>query len=293
MALKSMTGYGRGQAAKQGRVWTVEVRCVNNRFLDIKIKMPRDYGILEDSIRKKIGEYHQRGRVELTLSVSGDFSDLIEVRVDTNLALAYKQSLETLADQLEVDCQIDAGMLAEFPNILVPEQRGEDIEKIRSHIEEAIEEALISCHEMREREAATLTDDLIGRLQNFSAVLDQIEKNIPVLLRQREEALKERLDKLLGMINLDPMRLAQEVAIIADKTDVTEELVRLRSHISQFNDFLQASESVGRKLDFLIQEFLREVNTMASKINDATIAHMAVNLKSELEKMREQVQNIE
>ncbi|MBT8334259.1 MAG: DUF1732 domain-containing protein, partial [Deltaproteobacteria bacterium] len=155
------------------------------------------------------------------------------------------------------------------------------------------EKALVSCNDMREREAAALVDDLGNRLASFSVTLAEIESDIPTILTQRQELLKERLEKLLGTVNLDPMRLAQEVALLADKTDVTEEMVRLKSHISQFESLLDSSDQVGRKLDFLIQEFLREVNTLASKISDGPIAHKTVELKSELEKMREQVQNIE
>jgi len=293
MAIKSMTGYGRGESARQNRVWAVEIKSVNNRYLDVKIRLPRDYGALEEFIRKKIGEYHRRGRVDVSLTVTGDVSDLVKVRVDTNLALEYKKALELLSDRLDLDCSLSAQMIATLPDVLLREQLPEDIELIRPVIEGAVEKALVSCNDMREREAVALIHDLNNRLGFFSATLDEIEANIPTILTQREELLKERLEKLLGTVNLDPMRLAQEVAILADKTDVTEEMVRLRSHISQFEELLESSEQIGRKLDFLIQEFLREVNTLASKITDAAIAHKTVELKSELEKMREQVQNIE
>ena len=290
-----MTGYGRGEAVGHTRIWTVEVRCVNNRFLDAKIKLPRDYSAFEDDIRKRISFHHQRGRVDLSVSVSGDFSDLVEVRVDTKLASVYKASLEDLAQQLDVDCRIDASALASYPDVLVREQKNEDLEKVRSYVEQAVESALESCRLMREKEGGELVNDLKSRLVFFAETIDNIEKRIPELVETRKENLRERLEKLLTNVTaIDPMRLAQEVAILADKTDVTEEMVRIRSHILQFQEILQTTGiAVGRKLDFLIQEFLREVNTMASKINDADIAHMTVDLKSELEKMREQIQNIE
>lgn len=293
MTLKSMTGYGRGEAEKRGRVFSVEVRCVNNRYLDAKIKVPRDYSMLEDPIRKIIATFHQRGRVDLSLAVTGDFSDLVEVRVNKNVAAAYRDSLVNLADALGIECDLSLAQIAQLPDVLVREQRAEDIDELTSSVEAAVHDALQSCDEMRMREAAALVDDLSARLASFSAVLNEVEKRIPELIQHRQAALQERLQQLLGGVDLDPMRLAQEVAVIADKTDVTEEMVRLRSHIGQFEEMLQTSGAVGRKLDFLIQEFLREVNTMASKINDADIAHMTVGLKSELEKMREQVQNIE
>jgi len=293
MVLKSMTGYGRAETKRQGRTWTVEVRSVNNRFLDTKIKLPRDYGVLEDAIRKMIGTFHQRGRVDLHLSVSGDFSDLVEVRVDSRMARTYKTALERLAEDLGIAPAIDLQMIAALPEVLSRQQQPEDVDELWGWLEDAVQGALQGCEEMRHQEGRALTDDLAERLALFTGVLSEIEDHIPDLVAQRGTLLKERLDKLLDGIDLDPARLAQEVAIMADKTDVTEELVRLKSHIAQFNGLLHATEPVGRKLDFLIQEFLREVNTIASKINDAGIAHKAVTLKSELEKMREQVQNIE
>jgi uncharacterized protein (TIGR00255 family) len=160
-------------------------------------------------------------------------------------------------------------------------------------VEEVVDIALKNCTDMRVQEGDALASDLQLRLDTFKTTIDSIEQDIPTLLEDRQKSLGERLEKLLGNVQLDPARLAQEIAVLADKTDVTEEVVRLRCHINQFNSFLQEQGGVGRKLDFLIQEFLREVNTLASKINDASIAHRTVDLKSELEKMREQVQNIE
>lgn len=293
MALKSMTGYGRAESHSQGRAWTVEVKSVNNRFLDAKVKLPRNYAALEDNIRKKFGTYHQRGRVDLTVSVSGDFSDLVTVDVDVKLAKTYRKRLVELANELGIDSRIDLSMLMSLPDIVIKEQQQEDLDDIWPTLEKAVEDALGQCQDMRIREGEALTDELTERLSLFTEVLDAIEQRLPTIRAERESGLKERLDKLLGTIDLDPARLAQEVAILADKSDVTEEMVRLRSHISQFAHLLESSEAVGRKLDFLIQEFLREVNTIASKINDAENAHKTVALKSELEKMREQVQNIE
>ena len=169
----------------------------------------------------------------------------------------------------------------------------EDLAEVWNIVEKVIDGALETCDTMRAQEGAALAADLIGRLQYFEKTVQNIEKSIPELLEQRQKNLQERLEKLLANVQLDPARLAQEVALMADKTDVTEEIVRLRCHIGQFELFLHEESGIGRKLDFLIQEFLREVNTLASKINDATVAHLTVDLKSELEKMREQVQNIE
>ncbi len=293
MTIKSMTGFGRGEIERDGRSWEAEVRCVNNRFLDLKIKLPRGYAALEERIRNKVSEVQFRGRVELYLGVSGDFTDLQEVKVNMNLAEAYHDALARLAERFSLSDKVALSSLVSFPEVIVREQKDEDIESVWDYVEPVIDEALVNCTRMRAKEGGMLAMDLLARLDHFSGVVDIIENSIPQILEQRKATLEERLEKLLGNIQLDPARLAQEVAIIADKTDVTEEIVRLRSHMTQFARFLDDDGSVGRKLDFLIQEFLREVNTLASKINDADTAHYTVELKSELEKMREQVQNIE
>ncbi len=292
-SVMSMTGFGRGEAESDGRTWQAELRCVNNRHLDVNIKLPRGYGMLEERLRKKVAVLHQRGRVDLLLTVSGDFSDLMTVRVNSRLAGNYHTGLLTLARELGMEERPSLRDLAAYPDVLVLEQQSEDEEVAFLLAGQALDRALADCQEMRTREGKAMAVDLTARLDHFTAVVEQIEAAIPILLQERQQGLAERLVKLLDRIQLDEQRLAQEVAILADKTDVTEEIVRLRSHLEQFRAFLAAPEPVGRKLDFLLQEFLREVNTMASKINDATIAHLTVDLKGELEKMREQVQNIE
>jgi len=293
MTVKSMTGFGRGKSESGGRIWTVELRCVNHRYLDLKIKVPHGYSALEEKIRKKVAAIHQRGRVDLFLGVNGDFSDLMEVKVNLPLARGYRDALETLSREFGVKDGNSAIQLASYPDVLSYERKNEDLDEIWPFAGQALDDALASCDSMRMQEGETLAADLLGRLKVFEKTVDTIETAIPDLLIKREKNLAERLEKLLGNIQLDPARLSQEVALIADKTDVTEEIVRLRSHIGQFALFLGGGEAIGRKLDFLIQEFLREVNTLASKISDAATAHLTVDLKSELEKMREQVQNIE
>jgi uncharacterized protein (TIGR00255 family) len=291
-----MTGFGRGEVASAGRVWMAEVRCVNNRFLDLKIKLPQGYAALEERIRKTVNGYHQRGRVDLLLTVAGDSAELARIGVNLELVREYKSALAQIAGELGVAGMTDSSQiafLASCPEVLAQEQQGEDVEKVWPFLEQALTQALAGCESMRQQEGEALVSDLSARLQQFTQTIDQIEAGLPEILQQREQVLNERLQRLLGNVQLDPQRLCQEVVILADKTDVTEEIVRLRSHIGQFKSFLNETEAIGRKLDFLLQEFLREVNTIASKINDATIAYLAVELKSELEKMREQIQNIE
>jgi len=293
MSSKSMTGFGRGEAEAGGRQWVVEMRCVNHRYLDLKIKMPKGYAGLEEKARKTVAATMQRGRVDVLLSVTGDFSDLREIEVNSNLAATYRESLTNLGVALDLQDNTTLSQLASYPDVLVLKQREEDLGLVWPAMEQALKQALSACDTMRSQEGDAMAKDLEQRLSHFSEVIHTIENTIPELLQRREQNLKERLQKLLDNVQLDPQRLAQEVAILADKTDVTEEIVRLDSHINQFRAFLGSDEAAGRKLDFLLQEFLREVNTMASKINDAAIAHLGVELKGELEKMREQVQNIE
>ncbi len=293
MNIKSMTGFGRSERELAGRICVVELRCVNNRYLDLKMKLPRGYVALEERVRALVAGYHLRGRVDLLLAVQGEKARGRKIRLNNEIAQGYMTALEDLADQFQLEMELSALQLASFPDVITQEEEEENLDTLWLEIEPVIKEALKHCDEMRRREGASLAADLRVRLQQFAATVAIIEERLPALVLQRQAAMRERVAKLLEPNSLEPERLAQEIAIIADKTDVTEEVVRLRSHIEQFEHFLDADGAIGRKLDFLVQEFLREVNTIASKINDAAIAHHTVELKSELEKMREQVQNIE
>ncbi len=293
MSSKSMTGFGRGETEAEGRNWVAEIRCVNHRYLDLKIKLPKGYAALEERVRKVVTTVLTRGRVDVLLSVSGDFSDLQKIEVNTTLAVTYHNALTDLGNALNIPTDSSVSMLASYPDVLNLRQQEEELDLVWAAMGSALQEALVNCDSMRSEEGEAMAKDLHERLENFAGIVKIIEGSIPGLLERRENTLAERLQKLLGMVQLDPQRLAQEVAILADKTDVTEEVVRLESHIRQFVVFLESDEATGRKIDFLLQEFLREVNTMASKINDAEIAHLTVDLKAELEKMREQVQNLE
>ena len=294
--LLSMTGFGRGETSGDGRSWTVELRSVNHRYSDIIIKMPRQYTVLEDRIRKEVVKSHSRGRVDLYISVIDQQIDANRLQADVGLAREYYNCLQEIGRELSVAGEPDLAMLATFRDIITPmddESGAEIVEQLWPDVKRAVTLALDTCLVMRQSEGEALENDLKSRMAVFEKTVGDIENSIPVILEKRQQALKERLDNLLSGVDIDPMRLAQEVAVMADKSDVTEEVVRLRSHISQFYSFLKLEEPVGRRLDFLIQEFLREVNTIASKINNADTAHLIVGLKNELEKIREQVQNIE
>jgi len=289
----SMTGFGRAELTGIGRSCNVEVRSVNHRFLDIKIKLPSRYAMLEERIRRTIGESYSRGHVNVVITPAGETEEGTHLQPNLSLARDYYNSLLTIKQELSLDGTPDLAMLAGFKDMIVPVEIEEDLDELWFGMEAALREALDNSRQMRANEGQNLKEDLLARLSLFGGTVDDIELSIPELIAKKETQLKERIAILIQGVEVDPMRLAQEVAIMADRSDVTEEIVRLRSHINQFQNFLELDEPIGRRLDFLLQEFLREINTLASKINDAAIAHKTVELKNELEKMREQVQNLE
>ena len=289
----SMTAFGRGECTAGPRTWTAEVRSVNHRYCDIKIKLPRKYAGLEERIKKEIMASYSRGHIDVIVSYTGETAEALSLQTNLQLAREYLNCLKTLQDELALDETPNLTMVKDFKDVITAVEEEEDLDAVWPPIREALAAALEGCQNMRAAEGAELKRDMLQRLETFSAVIDSISSSIPDLLQKKQLKLKERLDNLLNGVDIDPIRLAQEVAILADKSDVTEEVVRLQSHIKQFADFLELEEPVGRRLDFLLQEFLREVNTLASKISDAPIAHQTVDLKNEIEKLREQTQNIE
>lgn len=293
MRPRSMTGFGRGEATVAERSWTVEIRTVNHRFLDQRVVLPRAFSGLEERIKKVVSTRQDRGRVEITLSISGKVSGGPLLTVDMDLARQYHTCLMQLAEEFGAGPRIQLSDLVNQRDIISLQEQSPDIDDEWPLVEQAVLAALDECAAMREQEGAMLKDDLLSRLDLFAGIVQKIETNIPMVLKARQEELKVRVLKLLDGMDIDPARLAQETAVMADKADVTEEVVRLASHISQFRSFLESDEPVGRRLDFLLQEFLREVNTLSSKISNAEIAHLGVEMKNEIEKLREQVQNIE
>lgn len=295
-ALLSMTGFGRGKNHSESAGWTVEVRSVNHRFLDISVKIPRAYSPFEERIKKIISASHARGRVEVFINQVGEADDTLRLQVNINLATQYRDCLKLMQDKLGLDSGPDLSLMAANRDLIETvhnEQSGEELEEQWSALDRALDGAVQECRSMRMAEGESLKQDIVQRLGGFEEKVEQIKAVVPELIDLRQAALKERLNKLLSEVELDPQRLAQEMAVLTDKVDVTEELVRLASHIGQFRGFLDMDEPVGRRCDFLLQEFLREVNTIASKINNSSIAHLTVEMKNELEKIREQIQNLE
>ena len=292
---RSMTGFGRGDHEEAGRSWTVEIKSVNHRFLDTKVKMSREFTALEERIKGQVAQAFSRAHVDVLITVTGSSSQDTRLEVNKNLARQYSNTLLELRKELGLNPDNDSLMplVATFPEVISSVKLEEDAEQSWPQLQTALQAALAQSERMRQQEGANLCTDLLTRLEEFAAIVNDIAQHIPELVALRQANLKEKINKLLGEIDLDPMRLAQEVAILTDKADVTEELVRLQSHIDQFKHFLASNEPTGRKLDFLLQEFLREVNTLASKISNSSVAHQSVELKNIIEKLREQAQNLE
>lgn len=289
-----MTSFGRGEYTVDSRTWTVEIKSVNHRFCDIKIRVPRKYGALEEPIKKEIASSFSRAHIEVNVTCAGEGAESVILKTDLAFAKQYHRCLLELNEELGLNSPPDLAMIAGYRDIITMESPEEDLDEIWSGgIKQALAAALGECLRMREAEGGNLKVDLMNRLAVIGEAADKVAEMVPLLIEEKKVALAERLNNLLNGVEIDPTRLAQELAILVDKTDVTEELVRLRSHISQFANFLDLAEPIGRRLDFLLQEFLREINTLASKITNSEIAYLSVDIKNELEKMREQVQNLE
>ena len=293
MRPRSMTGFGRGEARVEGRTWTVEIKTVNHRFLDQRIALPQSVGGLEERVKKLVASRLDRGRIEVNIGLQGDSSAGVRLRVNMDLAGQYYGCLQDMHTELGLAGEVGLSDMLSLRDLISHQEEGLDLDTEWTALQVAISGALDECDRMREKEGQALKQELLQRLHNFIRLVKIIEKSIPEILRNRLQELKTRLKKLLAEVDLDPARLAQEAAFMADKADVTEEIVRLTSHVEQFEHFLNSDEPVGRRLDFLLQEFLREVNTLASKINNGAVAHLGVEMKNEIEKLREQVQNIE
>ena len=293
MRPRSMTGFGRGEVNSEGLVWIAEVRTVNHRYLDQRVIMPRSFSGLEDRVRKIIASNHDRGRVDVSLQRLSTADSGMKMAVNVDLVRQYHSCLMKIKSELNLESPILLQDMLTQRDMITFQESTPDFDKEWPLIIGALDVAIGECCFMREQEGKALKDELLDRLESFSYCIEQLEEKAPQIVNTRLDDVKKRLAKIQEGVDVDPMRLAQEATILADKSDVTEEIVRLRSHISQFANFMESNEPVGRRLDFILQEFLREVNTISSKISNAEIAHMTVDLKNEIEKLREQVQNIE
>ncbi|MBO8136571.1 MAG: YicC family protein [Desulfotomaculum sp.] len=291
--LKSMTGYGRGEASACGRKFTVELKSVNHRFSEVVVRLPRTMMSLEDRIRRKIQRSAARGRVDVYISVEETGERSQQVKVDKTLALAYHKAMKELKSILPIIGDIELRDLVNMPNVFILEDPEEDLEEWWPAVEEALDEALEKFVQMRTAEGLQLKEDLEKRVKKIKQYNQAIRQRAPKVVEEYRERLNQRLAEWKADGILDENRIAGEVVIFAERSNITEETVRLDSHLNQMAECLQSDEPVGRKLDFLLQEMNREINTIGSKANDLKISNYVVSVKSEIEKIREQVQNIE
>ena len=291
--IKSMTGYGRGEWQGDGKRVEVEVKSFNHRYLDIFPHLPRRLNPLEAQVRSFIKQRVPRGRIELFVQIDDSSMGEQKLELDSALAKDYHLALKALQEDLGIPGEIRLETLANFKEIFTRKEVETDLEKEWASLQMALEGALGSLEQMRRVEGLTLREDFLSRLKAVGEMVQEIEERAPQILKACRDRLAERVQDLSRGLPIDEGRLAQEVAYLAERSDIAEELVRIRSHLSQFREMLNHSEPVGRKLEFLLQEINREANTIGSKASDAGIAQVAVAIKSELEKMREQVQNVE
>lgn len=291
--IRSMTGYGkRDDTSKQAGV-TVEIRSVNHRFLEVAVRVPRFLAQLEDQIRKAVQQRCLRGRVDVSISVHNNGNGLKTVEIDQALAKQYHTALKKLQKTLGMRGALDISVLAGFRDIVSLSDRPVDADQVTKTVLRVLGGALTDLDRMRRREGEALAKDLAVHLEAIRTAKTAVAKQAPVLAQEAFDRMKSRVQALLQGDLPDQARLLQELAVFADRSDLSEELVRLESHMLQFDRTLTSKESVGKTLEFLLQEMGREVNTIGSKANDADIAALVVRMKAELEKLREQVQNVE
>ena len=293
--VKSMTGYGRGDRSFEGLQMTVELRSVNNRYLDCTVKMPRAYIFAEDAIKAKVQSAVGRGKVDVFVTMVHSGGDDMVVTVNEGLAKSYLDALKRLYELGDgrVKKNFSAAELARFPDVLTVEKQEEDLELVKERLLAVLELAIDDFNSMREREGERLAADILNRAETFETLLGEVEELSPRTVADYRARLEGKMREVLQNTQIAEGRLLTEAAIFADKVAVDEETVRLHSHLGQLRELLAAGGAVGRKLDFLIQEFNREANTIGSKCSDLEVTRRVVDMKAEIEKIREQVQNLE
>ena len=290
----SMTGFGRGEYKNDNYHFIVECRTINHKYADINIRLPRKISFLEDKIRSVVKDYVKRGRVDLYIKLDLIGSEDVNLKFDEKLATQYVNILKNIKSTFELQDDITVMNIAKFPDVIKSEEKEEDEDLLWSMLKEALQDALLRLKDMRSEEGIKLANDIDMRCDLLNNYIEEIEKYSYNVVNDYKERLKNRITEILDDPSLvDETRLAQEVAIYADKCSITEEIVRFRSHINQLKNAIHKNESIGRKIDFLIQEMNRETNTIGSKSSDLNITNLVVEVKSELEKIREQIQNIE
>ncbi len=291
--IKSMTGYGRQEAVVDGKKISVEIKSVNHRFSDYNIKVPRYYAFLEDKVRSEVSAQMARGKVDVFINIESYEQADKDIILNEDLARSYIEALKSLRDKFELADDISVMQVAQYTEIFQSQRREEDQESLWKAVQGILLQALEGFSAMRAREGERIETDLRGRIAVMQQLAQKIDQRSPQTVEEYKNRLYDKIKELLEGQDIEETRVLTEVAVFADKVAVNEEVVRLASHFEEFYGILDSGEPAGRKLDFLIQELNREINTIGSKANDIEIAKMVVELKAELEKLREQVQNIE
>ena len=291
--IRSMTGYGRGEAVLHDRAITVEVRAVNNRYLDCAVKIPRVYVFAEEAIKARVQSQVGRGKLDVFVTIDASAADQVAVTLNRPVADGYYAALTQMKETYGLAEPVSLSLLSRFPDVFLVEKAQGDADVIEGDILQVLDQALADFNAMRAREGAKLAEDIRAKGEAIAALVTQVEARSPETVAAYREKLRQKMQEVLENTQIDESRILTEAALFADKVAVDEETVRLRSHLAQLGEMLQAQGPTGRKLDFLIQEFNREANTIGSKCSDVDLARVVVDLKGEIEKIREQVQNIE
>lgn len=290
--IKSMTGYGRANVSENEREYQIEIKSVNHRYLDISVKMPRQLSYLEDTIKKEISSKVKRGKIDVFVTFNNNSLEGRSIKINTELAKAYIDELKKLAEKEDILSDIQVTDISKYPDVLNI-QNNQDDEVIKEEVIKTIKIATENLLEMKQIEGKKISEDLINRLDKIQIKVNEISKLSTGLIEEYVVKLEARIKEILKNQEIDQARLAQEVVIYADKCSVEEEITRLNSHIIQFKNLLNSDEAVGKKLDFIVQEMNRETNTIGSKANNLDITNGVIDLKTEIENIREQIQNIE
>jgi uncharacterized protein (TIGR00255 family) len=291
--IKSMTGYGSARGSIDGLSVLIELKSVNNRYLDVAIRMPRIFIFAEDALKSAVQSHISRGKVDVFVTVDSSQSDDVDVKVNEPLLKGYIEAVRHIADEYGLPNDLTASSASRFPDVLTAEKKDLDAESVSAALCAIAEEALDDFDCMRQREGEKLCEDVLSKLGEIEECVTMVEDSAPATVEAYQERLRQKMTEVLSSAGIDEDRILQEAAIFADHIAVDEETVRLRSHISQLKTMLWAGSPIGRKIDFLVQEFNREANTIGSKCQNSDIAHVVVDLKSDIEKIREQIQNIE
>lgn len=291
--IKSMTGYGGAKGSVEGLEISVELKSVNNRYLDISVRLPRSFLFAEDGVKAAVQRHISRGKVDVFVSVDSSAAGDMTVKINEPLLKGYMEAINSIANDYGLSNDMTAMSICRFPDVLSVEKKDMDAEAITAGIVAVAEDALKDFDAMRLREGEKLRDDVLSKLETIDSLVSTVEQESPKTLADYRARLESKMAEVLGSAGIDENRILAEAAIFADRIAVDEETVRLRSHMSQLKTMISGDSPTGRKIDFLIQEFNREANTIGSKCQNSSIAHVVVDLKSEIEKIREQIQNIE